>query len=846
MSKPKYIPGQGPFHSKLMILGDFPDEEDTEIGSPFSGKIGDLLDEICRDAGFHREQCYVTTVIKHLPPGNDIKRISEINVSLEESVRALWAEIHNIRPNCIIALGDIALEAVTSKKGITKYRGSILPSDEGIPKIVAALHPKVLVTRRINGEVEKQWPWIWRSIMILDYARAWEESKTERLDLPNRYLKVARNYLDVHNFLHQNRHLKRATADIESYKCLPTHLAIAFNKYEALSIPLFNKVRQRLQTKKGRKTISSVNVAEIQLANYTDYDKRNIWQRIDDFFRQENLQLIGQNFKYDQDKLEMVGFRFPNPLYADTMLGAHTINPEMPSKGQAFLTSTLTREPYYKDEYHEYQPGKDDPDQIPLYNAKDAAVDFEIFEVEDDELSYLSDTWKIPLRDFYYNYVVRLHELYLRMENRGIRVDENARAYLKHKYDLWHEQIQCRFRVYLGHELNVNSWQQVGRCLYEELKCPLRKGTNEDVISGLLANVIKDDRRKNVLSDILEDRRVRKADSVYISARVDYDARLRTSCRITGTETGRSSTSILEPPLRNCEMGMAFQTISKHGDIGKDIGLMFIPDEGYVFVKLDLSQAEARIVAVLSEDWELLKAFDVIDVHRRTAGLAFDYIDSLELDRLQCSIPKVDQFEKDGPERFIGKKGRHSANYDVRKKTFSIAVTSDCKRFGIKFSLSEWKAGQILDKIHAASPKIKNIFHRQIQECLDNTRTLINPFGRIRTFYGRYGEDLFREGYATIPQSTVHDRMCYSWLKLEREMSDIKVYMESHDSLLFQMRPDEVNDRCKVIKPLFEEPIDFSLCSLKRNFKLVIPCDLEIGENLANFKKFKIENERAA
>src|SRR5206468_11465187 len=101
--------------------------------------------------------------------------------------------------------------------------------------------------------------------------------------------------------------------------------------------------------------------------------------------------------------------------------------------------------------------------------------------------------------------------------------------------------------------------------------------------------------------------------------------------KINGTETGRSSTGILKKPLRPTKMGLAFHTIPAHGRLGKDIRSMLIPDPGKIFIKADYSQAEARIVAVLSEDWELLEAFDKVDIHRRTAALFFGLSKTLDL-----------------------------------------------------------------------------------------------------------------------------------------------------------------------------------------------------------------------
>jgi|SRR5262245_21507424 len=829
---PNYVKGCGYGYAKLMIIGQAPGEHEDEIGKPFIGPSGRELDQLCIDAGFPRwrEEAWVTNVSKFRPPNNDFKRLHEV-ADYDEQVRGLWEEIHAIKPHVILALGDDALFAVSGKRGISNYRGSILQSLDGIPKVVPTFHPSNLVrgNRRTDEDGESLgedagkgiFKYAYREVMISDIRRAIEESKYEDLRLPDRCLRIARNSGDVYEFINRNKG-KIPTIDIEAFRCIPTCVSLAFDKYEALSTPLFRKV--------GR----------VEICKWTDSDMAHCWNILDDLYR--NSLVIGHNIKYDIDKLMMLGFKFRG-VYCDTLLLAHTINPEMPRKTLAFLASTMTREPYYKDEGKEFDPRKDKIDRLLKYNANDSAVDYEVFEELDGELDILSEQYSIHLRPFFYDYVMQLLPLYLRMENRGLRIDESERERIRYKYEKWHDTIQNRFLDNLGHEVNVmENRYEMPRVLYEELKCPRRKGCSEDTIAALLQNNIKDERRKRILSDILEDRRVRKTLGTYINAETDFDGRIRTSYRITGTETGRSSTGILKPPLRPHKQGMAFQTITKHGDIGADIREYLIPDEGKVFVQVDLSQAEARVVAVLSEDYELLQAFNNIDIHRRTAALIFDYTRDLDLS-LSCKIAGIDINErilKDSPERFMGKKTRHAGNYNMGKHRFMVEVTNDAKKFGIDIKISEWKAGQTLDKFHRASPKIRGVFHRDIRAAIDDSRVLINPFGRFRMFFERSGEDLYKEAFAFIPQSCVRDHLAQAWLRISQEI-ELDVVIEAHDSLTFQCREDEINDICKVVKREFEKPIDFSQCSLKRDIQLVIPADIEIGyENLKEFTKYKL------
>lgn len=847
--KGNYVPGMGNPNAKIVIVGEAPGFEEDKYKRPFIGPSGDMLDEMLKAAGISRGEVWVTNVLKYRPPFNIFNRAHEIGVDIHESTKELFREIQSIGPNVCIALGDKALTALTGKTGITKYRGSILPSLNGICKVIPTFHPANLV-RNSQSEVDEDtgkgkglFKYAYKFVMVEDFIKAKNDSTFRELRLPDRILKIARNDLDVYRFFERYKNATKCSIDIESMRCWPMCVGFAFNEYEAISIPLYRSLKMGRKPSKK----STARYDTVELANYTDSAKLKIWRMIDELLRNPKLEVIGQNFKFDQDKLQMLGFRFGRRIFADTMLLAHTINPEMPSKRQEFLASIFTREPYYKDEYREFNPRKDSIDRIFSYNAKDCAVAYEIWQREDEELDYLSDTYKIYLRNFFYNYVMKLHPLYLEIENNGFHIDRGVRDLLLHKYERWHEEIQCRFEERLGHRVNTGSPKQMKQ-LFQELaidKFYKKGGAGEDVIVKIMNNKIKDDARKAILRDVLYDRRIKKTRDTYIKAELDYDGKMRTACRIVGPETGRSATGILKPPLRPTKMGVAFQTITKHGDIGADVRYMYIPAPNHVFVQADLSQAEARVVSVLSEDYDLLSAFDRIDIHRRTAGLVFDYTNTLELSD-KCSVRAVDEIGKDDPLRFIGKKVRHAGNYDMTAPRFLIEVHNDAEKFGIDISISGWKSQQIIDKFHAASPKIRGVFHRDIQQVASDTRVLINPFGRFRMFFGRYGRDLFKEMYAHIPQSTVHDRLTQSLIAMKEEMPDLRVLGEAHDALLFEIPINEVEDRCARIRYHMEQPIDFSNCTLKRDIKLVIPADFEVGENLKQLDKYSKWLEKRA
>ena len=833
---PNFVPGYGKHDAKLLILGEAPGATEDQRGIPFVGPSGDFLWDTFRELGVERSDVWTTNVYKFRPPNNNIKRIGEV-CDIEQQREMLWNEIKSVNPNCILALGNTAFHAIRGHSGIMKWRGSILTTKYGDRKLVGTLHPANII-RSSNSEVGqdyKTYPYIWRHIFKSDVKRALEESQKPESDLEPRYVKICRDSMELSRFIDQNKNREEMSCDVESINCIPICIGLCFNRYESLVIPLFNR-------------LGPLNIAGIPAS-----DQAFIWQKVD--WLLQNKLIVGQNFKYDQDKLQMLGFSFKRglPIHSDTFLKVHTIIPELPSKKMEMLQSLWTRLPYHKDEGKLFNPKKDKIDKLFHYCGLDTISTKETDEEMNTDLTEMSDEYGLDMHKFYYDYVMRLHEVYLDMENIGFRRDEIATEALKLKYQVQHDMIQARLSAALpdfkiggkkchpDHLVNVAAPKQIASLLYGFLGLPNRTRfgkvkADEDTIVGLLNNVVKDQAKKNVLTDIIEDRRTRKTLGTYVLTKSDFDGRIRGSYRIAGTETSRTSTAILKPPLRPFKSGHAFQTLTKHGTVGADIRTMYIADEGFVFVGIDLSQAEPRIVAHLSQDDELLQAFSTgkVDIHRRTAALVLNLTQELDLKEGYNEV--ADSLGKDSPERFLGKKCRNGGNYDMGKGELALNIATDAKRFGINVTVSEWRAGKMLESFHRESPNIRNVFHKEIQEAINNTRTLINPYGRPRTFNERLDKKIYGEGYAHIPQSGVADHVKHSILKSKAEMSDFhKMLMgEAHDALLFRFPINEWEDRASLVKGNLERPIDFSICTLKRG-SLIIPADVEIS--YTNYKE---------
>ena len=791
----KYVGGEGPSTAKLVVVGEAPGADEERLGRPFVGPSGKMVDNLLHDAGMDRRACYVTNVCKVRPPANKLKDLGIYGVTLESFYPQLHEEINSIAPNCILAFGNTALYALTGYKGIEKYRGSILQSNFGPYKVVGTVHPASILHGEMDGKMKS-----WKDLAYIrwDVERAVKQASFPEIRLPKRNLMVCHSSLELHRFLQMYADRDKVSVDIETYRTVPICIGLAFESCAALSIPLLNYPHD---------------------SGMSDTELATCWQMIMELMENEQIKKIGQNFKFDEKLLKTCIDGTCNfgintrGFYFDTLLAFRVLYPEFNGSLQ-FSTSVMTEEPYYKDEGREFNPLKDKFDKLLLYNARDAAVTYEVYERCLEELTSRG------LETFFFSFQMALHPFYSRLEERGILRDDTARELLQEKYEEERARVQSELNELVGEwfpdkEPNVMSNSKKGDMpflVFECMKLPPRKGTDEASLDALRRNgLVKDPTKLKILELIQEIRKVRKILGTYIDSDVDFRGRLLTQYRII-LETGRTSTSILKPPVTTRQMGLAFQTITKHGEFGSDLRKMFIPDPGFVFIEPDLEQAEARVVALLANDTKLIEAFaSGVDIHRLTASWIFN----------------IDPSDVTGYQRQIGKTFRHAGHYDMQKKT--AAETAGC---------SEWRAAQILERFHATNPNIKEVFHKEIISALKwNNRTLVSPNGRQRLFLNRWSEELWKEAYAQIPQSTVSDQNKKAAMATEARLPWLQILAEAHDSFLCQV-PLAIGERCplrfvdeaiRVIKEEMEAPIDFTNCSLSRG-TLSIPCEIKISE----------------
>src|SRR6202047_4949124 len=140
--------GEGAGHSRLMLVGEQPGDQEDLAGKPFVGPAGKLLDNALVEAGIDREKVYVTNAVKHFkwePRGK--RRIHKEPNAAEIAACRPWldSEIAAIRPKIIVCLGATAAQALLGKDfRVTQHRGELMKFSLA-PFIMATVHPSSIL-----------------------------------------------------------------------------------------------------------------------------------------------------------------------------------------------------------------------------------------------------------------------------------------------------------------------------------------------------------------------------------------------------------------------------------------------------------------------------------------------------------------------------------------------------------------------------------------------------------------------------------------------------------------------------------------------------------------------------
>jgi uracil-DNA glycosylase family 4 len=323
--------GVGPPKGNMMIIGRNPGAQEDREGYPFVGGAGGILNRLLKDAGIKRSQCYVTNVVKCFTPKN--REPSPIEV--KSCIPYLIEEIRAYKPNIIIALGDLALKALTGKQSITTFRGSLLTSSAMNIKVLPTFHPAYIM----RGQHE-----YW-STVVSDLTRAKQEETFPEINL------VPLDYQTYDPFKYSLEWIEDTFMDPEKYISFDIETPGVLKPWQGGVIGISFGY--------GMGKALHFNVRNLDMAYY--------------ILRGPAPKVV-QRATFDVFFLKYHGVEVNN-VWFDTKLAQHIISPVLPN-GLPYLASVHTDVPFYKPSKNEEGGGvvSMSAEKLAEYNNTDAEI----------------------------------------------------------------------------------------------------------------------------------------------------------------------------------------------------------------------------------------------------------------------------------------------------------------------------------------------------------------------------------------------------------------------------------------------------------------------------------------
>ena len=504
--------------------------------------------------------------------------------------------------------------------------------------------------------------------------------------------------------------------------------------------------------------------------------------------------IIGQNIKFDRNVLAKYGVNV-NSIKNDTMMMSYVLDASATRHNLDALSSYYLN---HKTSTFEDVAGKGAKqvtfDQVPIdtathYAAEDADITLRLYEElnpmleKEKSLKKLNDEIEIPLI-----------EVLSDMERNGAIL--NSKILNAQSKDLANRIKKLEKQAYdiAGEEFNLGSTKQLREIFFEKLNYRIIKktpGGQPSTDEKVLAELAEEYELPKVL---LEHRTLSKLKSTYTDKLPDQisssTGKVHTSFHQAVTTTGRLSSS--DPNLQN---------IPIRTEDGRRIRQAFEPSPGNSFISADYSQIELRVMAHMSKDSGLLKAFqDGEDVHSKTASEVFN----VELDQVTA---------------------------DLRRNAKAI-------NFGLIYGISAFGLGKQLGITRNLAAEYMALYFEKypgVKEYMESTKEAASQNGYVETLFGRrlYLRDINasnavrrqaseRVAINAPVQGTAADIMKIAMIKMHRSIQEkqveAKLILQVHDELILDTPKQEIDDVIKLISSSMMGAAD-----------LDVPLEIDVG-----------------
>ncbi len=502
---------------------------------------------------------------------------------------------------------------------------------------------------------------------------------------------------------------------------------------------------------------------------------------------------IGQNLKYDKHILQNHAIKLQG-IAEDTILMSYCLNStatkhNMDDLAKFYLNhNTIHFKDIVGSGNKQLNFSEVHIDKAAKYALEDVIITYELYLLFREKL-----VLKTPLYKLYRQIELPLIDVMVTIERNGVAI--NVAELLKQEQEIQQKLTVLKQQIYVicGCQFNIDSPKQLQQILFDKdgLNLSAKKttkgganSTNEEALKTL---------DHPIIPLLLSYRSFSKLSNTYLQVLPkninQATQRLHCSYHQAGTATGRLSST--KPNLQN----IPIRTID-----GGNIRKAFIANHNYKILAADYSQIELRILAHISNDENLITAFkNNIDVHKTTASLMFDI--------------------------------------DIKKITKEQRRSAKAINFGLIYGMGHYKLAKQLQITNTlAKSYIESYFanYPKIKTYIENTKNIAQQYGFVSTIYGRrlYVEPIKSNNKALAAhmmraainapiQGSSADIIKDAMLGLQQKFANnnsIKMIMQVHDELVFEVEETKINVITQEIKQIMEGVV-----------KLKVPLIVDIG-----------------
>jgi len=503
---------------------------------------------------------------------------------------------------------------------------------------------------------------------------------------------------------------------------------------------------------------------------FTQITNNSEKEKLRSILNNKNLIVIGYDLKSQFKKLNDFGISFDGICF-DNKIAHYLVNPDLNHDFKTLCESYLN-----------YTPNIDNED-LKFLSMEKSDLNYQLYNF------LISDLKKGGLEDLFKKIEMPLLKVLSTMELNGIKLDSEFLKELSNNFHKELKELEKSIFKLSNQDFNLASPKQLGEVLFGQMKIienpkKTKSGqysTSEEVLSKLAEEHV-------IVEKVLEWRSLQKLLNTYVDAlpkQVNTTTeRIHAEFNQAVASTGRLSSN--NPNLQN---------IPIRNQRGREVRKAFIcENENYVMLSADYSQIELRVIAALSEDPNMISAFNKnLDIHSSTAAKVFDV--------------KLED---------VTKEQRSNA------KTVNFGIIYGVSAFGLsnQTSLTRSESKLLIESYYDAYPKLKNFISSQINFAREN--------GYVETILGRkrYLRDINsrnaivrgaaeRNAVNAPVQGSAADIIKIAMIKIHEKFQESnfksKMLVQVHDELVFEVHKKELEQVKKIIKIEMEQAYSFSV-----------------------------------